>query len=135
MNWKFILLGITLVVVVVGISYYFIKDLSFIRQGFQSGSGRDEFVLYYANWCPHCKTAEPEFDKLATNGTVTVNGKVVHCVKYEADASPDVMSAKKVQGFPTLRLETANGKMVEFKGNRDAASFLAFLEKNLGGNI
>lgn len=135
MNWKFILLGVTLLVVSVSLGYYFIKKSTLIRQGFQSGSGRNEFVLYYADWCPHCKTTVPEFDKLASNGTVTVNGKTVHCMKYEADANPEVIQSKNIQGFPTLRFESAEGKMVEYKGSRDAESFLKFLNEQLGGGI
>lgn len=135
MNWKFILLGVTLLLVTVSLGYYFIKKSTLVRQGFQSGSGRNEFVLYYAEWCPHCKTTVPEFDKLASNGTVTVNGKTVHCMKYEADASPEVMQTKSIQGFPTLRFESAEGKIVEYKGTRDADGFLKFLNEKLGGNI
>ena len=135
MNWKFILLGLTLLVVSVSLGYYFITKSTLVRQGFQSGSGRDEFVLYYANWCPHCTTTLPEFDKIATNGTVTVNGKVVHCVKYEADASPDVIQSKNIQGFPTLRFESAEGKIIDYKGPRDAEGFLKFLNEQLGGGI
>lgn len=135
MNWKFILLALTVLTVSVALGYYFIKKSTLVRQGFQSGSGMDEFVLYYANWCPHCKTTVPEFDKLASNGTVTVNGKTVHCKKFEADEHPQVIQAKNIQGFPTLRFESAQGKIVEYKGARDADSFLKFLEEQLGGNI
>ena len=135
MNWKFILLGVTLLLVTASLGYYFVSKTNFSRQGFQSGSGRNEFVLYYAEWCPHCKTTVPEFDKMGAGGTATVNGKSVHFVKYEADANPEVMKAKNIQGFPTLRFETAEGKTIEYKGSRDAEGFLKFLEEQLGGGI
>jgi hypothetical protein len=60
---------------------------------------------------------------------------VVHCVKYEADASPDVIQTKNIQGFPTLRFESAEGKIIDYKGPRDAEGFLKFLNEQLGGGI
>lgn len=135
MNWKFILLGVTLLIASISLGYYFMSKSTTVTQGFQSGSGQNEFALYYADWCPHCKTTIPEFDKMAENGTVTINGKEVKCKKYEADANPEIMKTKNIQGFPTLRFESAEGKIVEYKGPRDAEGFLKFLNEQLGGNI
>jgi len=41
----------------------------------------------------------------------------------------------KVEGYPTLILETTDGKRIEFKGERTTQSYLDFLNKHLGGGI
>ena len=52
-------------------------------QGFIGGFGDAgappvaSFTMYYADWCPHCKTVKPEFEEFSKRGVVTVNGKNV----------------------------------------------------------
>ena len=47
-------------------------------QGFVGGFGDAgappvaSFTMYYADWCPHCKTIKPEFADFSKNGVVTV---------------------------------------------------------------
>lgn len=80
-------------------------------------SGEKETILIYfffADWCPHCKTAKPDWQQFTSkvNGTV-VNGKSiktvdVDCTDLENSADPAVTSVKqlistyKVAGFPTV---------------------------------
>ena len=132
MNWKLILLGVVVLILLVSIGFY-VRNYGFAVQGFENKNklGINEFTLYYADWCPHCTTTLPEFDKLHTNGVVVINGKDVHCSKYEQTANPKVMEEKQIKGFPTLKLVTASGKTVEYSGGRTTDEFLAFLNKEL----
>lgn len=91
----------------------------------------DTFTLYYADWCPHCKTVKPEFDSWAKNGFVSVAGRNV---KVEAvEASSPKMKGVKVKGYPTFVLLTADGKNVEYQGDRTPAGYMAFLKESLQG--
>jgi thiol-disulfide isomerase/thioredoxin len=102
------------------------------KEGFQSGSGgADTFTLYYAEWCPHCKTVKPDFEKWSKNGFVTVGGKNVKVRMVEQSEKPDEVAAKGIKGFPTFLLETAQGKTVEFQGERNPDGYLKFLEEQL----
>ena len=42
-----------------------------------AGSKQAEIILFYVDWCPHCKSVKPMFEDFAKNGFVTINGKNV----------------------------------------------------------
>ena len=97
-------------------------------EGFE---GADTFTLYYAKWCPHCKTIAPVFKDFSKDGSVNVNGKTVFLTMVEADEDADKMKGKPVKGFPTFLLEKANGQNVEFDGERNPEGWKSWLAKNL----
>lgn len=101
------------------------------REGFASGAGADTFTLYYADWCPHCKTVKPAFNEWAKNGFVTVAGKNVVVSSVEPEKEPEKAKGKTIKGYPTMLLETSDGKVVEFKGERNPAGYMKFLEEQL----
>jgi thiol-disulfide isomerase/thioredoxin len=89
------------------------------------------FTLYYADWCPHCKTVKPAFDDWAKNGFVSVAGRNVKVESVES-SSPK-MQGVKVKGYPTFMLMTADGKNVEYQGDRTPDGYMAFLKESLQG--
>ena len=100
-------------------------------QGFESGAGADTFTLYYADWCPHCKTVKPIFKDWSKKGSIEVNGKPVFLTMVEADSQADKLQGKPVKGFPTFLLEKADGKFVEFEGERTPSGWESWLNKHL----
>jgi thiol-disulfide isomerase/thioredoxin len=90
-------------------------------EGFESGS---TFTLYYADWCPHCKTVKPAFESWMSSQTL-VTAKM-----YEADRDADKIQAAGVKGFPTFQLTKADGSVVDCTA-RDPAGWNAFLKENL----
>jgi hypothetical protein len=40
-----------------------------------------------------------------------------------------------VKGFPTFLLETTDGKVLEYQGERNTDGWLSFINQNLGGGI
>ena len=128
MNWKVLAIGGVALVLLVFIAYYFQNNIStFVRSGFQSGPNptpspaKTEFVLYYADWCPHCKNVLPEFQKLGggiQNGKVTVGGQNVSISMYEQAKNKDKFQGKDIKGFPTIIFSDADGTTTEYKGSR-----------------
>lgn len=102
--------------------------------GFEGSIGetneRGTFTLYYADWCPHCKTIKPMFQEFMGNGRVAVNKDYVRCKMVEEKqiqkgVDPDV------KGYPTLLYSDAAGKVVEFNGPRTSDGFLQFLKQQI----
>ncbi len=123
----------TLAVVVV-IALLLLKYGMFGSEGFADAGGVDTFTLFYADWCPHCKTVKPEFSKWgAEKGSVQVNGKTVFVKMLEADVAgtKEKMNEAGVKGFPTFMLFKSNGQKVEFDGERTPSGWEAFLKKNI----
>ena len=89
-----------------------------------------KFHMYYADWCPHCHAAKPEFDKLGPK--LTIGGKAVACEAIEAEKNPDAVRGKKISGYPTIHLYDPQGELIqEYSGARTEKGFRSFLEGNL----
>ena len=105
-------------------------------QGFIGGFGDAgappvaSFTMYYADWCPHCKTIKPEFADFSKRGVVTVNGKNVAVAMVE-ESDKEKMAGKNVKGFPTFLYETAAGETVEYSGPRTRDAWMDFLGKTV----
>ena len=114
--------------VVVGILVvYGLYKLFTLSEGFgsgSSGSSGSTFTLYYADWCPHCKTVKPAFESWMSKQTL-VTAKM-----YEADKDSVAVQAAGVKGFPTFQLTKGDGSVVECNA-RDPSGWEAFLKENM----
>lgn len=120
------LLAIVVLVVIVGVYFLFASKL----MGRENFNGADaKLVMYYADWCGHCKTTKPEFKKLGK--TQKVNGKTVAIEMVNGDSNPQAVEKAGVRGFPTIHLIHKNGKRTEFQGNRKASNFKQFLKDHV----
>ena len=106
------------------LAYWYFKS----SEGFE---GADTFTLYYADWCPHCKTIKPVFSEWSNKKSIDVKGKTVFLSMVEADAEPEKVSAAGVKGYPTFMLKKADGSSVEFNGDRSPSGWESWLNSNL----
>jgi thiol-disulfide isomerase/thioredoxin len=118
-----ILMG-AIILALVLLGYWYFKS----SEGFE---GSDTFTLYYADWCPHCKTIKPVFSEWSSKKSIEVNGKTVFLSMVEADAEPAKVSEAGVKGYPTFMLKKADGTSVEFNGERTASGWESWLKSNL----
>jgi thiol-disulfide isomerase/thioredoxin len=140
MNYKLIGLIVAAVIGLILLSAVVLGKRKNVVQGFEGvvateGGDGGKFVMYYADWCPHCTTAKPAFQEFSKDGKVVINGKEVHVRMLEADKNKDEMKGLHVKGYPTFLLETMDGKVIEYKGPRETDKYLEFLNKQLGGGI
>jgi len=87
-------------------------------------------VLYYAEWCGHCKTFTPTWDELANKCKDKMNFAKIeqsNFNKKELGYNP----GENIEGYPTIYLRK-NGKDVEqYSGERS----LEALEKYIDSNV
>lgn len=114
-NIAYVLLGF--------IVLYGLYKLVTTSEGFSSSSG-NTFSLYYADWCPHCKTVKPAFESWMSSQTL-VTAKM-----YEADKDSAAVQAAGVKGFPTFQLTKKDGTVVECSA-REPSGWEAFIKENL----
>ena len=132
MNWKQLLLAFV-IVLLVAVGGFVAYNSS--KQGFQNPN-KNTFTMYYANWCPHCKTAKGEFDSLTKKGEMNVgNSSVTFRMVEQGEDKSGEMKAKNVKGFPTFLLATTDGKTIEYNGPRSTDAYLGFLNSSLGGGV
>lgn len=96
-----------------------------------NGSKEAELLLFYADWCPHCKTAKPIWNELREEyQNKTINGysivfTEVNCTTETAEVE-QLMNKYKVEGFPTIKL-LKDGQVVEYDAKPTKATLTQFL--------
>ena len=143
-DWKtmLIILAVIAVLVIVSLIMFgkYPEMFPWLKQGFQSGGNVappsvPTFTMFYADWCGHCKKAKPDFIEFMADGTKTIGDKTVKIEMVNADSGDPKVEAFQVKGYPTFCLQTTDGKITEYKGKRETAGYLEFLNSSLGGGI
>lgn len=84
------------------------------------------FALFYAPWCPHCKSCMPHWNNLEKMNKTDIN-----IVKIDCDANPEMAQKFGIQGYPTIKFlpyGLNNPKnMIDYDGPRTGEAFLAFI--------
>ncbi len=91
------------------------------------GTGKPALVFFYADWCPHCKNAMPEWLKAADN--LTQSGQF-EAIPLKQETHGEEIAKHGVKAFPHYRLYPAgfpSADYVDYKGNRSATSLLKFV--------
>ena len=77
-----------------------------------------ELLFFFANWCPHCKTAKPIWDELKSEyQDKKING--YHIIFTEINCSEEtaevdkMMNLYSVEGYPTIKL-LKEGQVIEY---------------------
>lgn len=103
---KVLLFAVLFIAVVAGLYLFSITNKS---ETFMSHkSSKPKFVLYYANWCPHCKVMMPEWEKLMQTYKGPVHIKKIDCALPE---HKNVAKKNGVSSFPTLLLHYGGKKI------------------------
>lgn len=94
-----------------------------------TGTGGDlQCTMYYVNWCPHCKTAKPEWEQLeGTFHGKNVNGNKVFITKIDCEEFPEVAKEQNISGYPSFKF-SYNGQAVPYSGERTFGAFKSFIE-------
>ena len=103
-----------------------------VGSGAANSKGKEaEIMLFYTDWCPHCKTAKPEWEQVKAE----YDGKQIHgytIIFTEVNCtndSPDVekmMNTYKVEGYPTIKLLKDN-QIIDYDAKPSKATLTQFL--------
>lgn len=104
------------------------------RENMPAGSKQNneaEMILFYVDWCPHCKTAKPEWESLKSEyATKTVNGYNIIFTEYnctnESPEIEDLMNKYKIEGYPTIKLLKDN-QVIEYDAKPTKSTMEQFL--------
>jgi thiol-disulfide isomerase/thioredoxin len=94
-----------------------------------------QLIMFTTDWCPHCKVAQPEWNKLVDDyeGQL-INGKPVVFTQYNCTTeTPEItalIAKYEVKGYPTVKLLT-NGQVIDFDAKPTEESLLQFLKASL----
>ena len=143
MNWKMWVLLLFVIVVLSLISYFVYKNTvksttsyTAKRENMDNGTNKQaELLLFYVDWCPHCKTAKPEWEKLKTEYEgKPINGYNVVFTEYncttETAEVEELMNKYKIEGYPTIKLIKDN-QIIEYDAKPTKTTMEQFLNSVL----
>jgi thiol-disulfide isomerase/thioredoxin len=105
------------------------------KQGEDGATNEAELMFFYTDWCPHCKTAKPEWEKVKSqyNGKIingyTVTFTEVNCTT-ETQQIQQMVDQYKIEGYPTIKLVKGN-QVVDFDAKPTQQSLSQFLNSVL----
>jgi thiol-disulfide isomerase/thioredoxin len=92
-----------------------------------------QIYFFYADWCPHCKKAKPEWKSFrdSVEGTIVNNYKIetisVDCTNLDTDAdAARLVKENNISGFPTV-IAFKNNQRIDFDAKVEASSLNQFL--------
>lgn len=75
------------------------------------GGGSDVTIYFFhVDWCPHCKTAAPEWQAFLDNyNNKEVNGYILRCISQDCTNDTDqnvqsMISQYNIVGYPTIKM-------------------------------
>ena len=97
----------------------------------QNSNKTATMMLFYVDWCPHCKTAKPEWDELKTEYEgKNINGYTIVFTEYNCTAetpeNDELMNKYKIEGYPTVKLLKDN-QVVEYDAKPTKSTMEQFL--------
>ncbi len=135
-----IIIGVVLLAIIGAIVYFYFlapKTNATYKPNSEGGdTGSDdnksaELLFFYADWCPHCKTAKPIWNDLKTEyQNKTINGyRVVftdiNCSEETAEVDK-MMNQYSVEGYPTIKL-IKDGQVIEYDAKPSKDTLTQFL--------
>jgi len=144
-SWLFTRTNAAILIAVIVISflvyYFFIAPSSKKQDQYKPNSERAsdssagdksaELLFFYADWCPHCKTAKPIWEELKTEyAKKTVNG--YHIIFTDINCSEETaeveraMNQYSIEGYPTIKL-LKDGQVIEYDAKPSKDTLVQFL--------
>ena len=130
------------IAIIVGVISYFVWD-NYISSKINHDSNREHdeetttsnkvanLMLFYVDWCPHCKTAKPEWNELKEQyDGKNINGYTVVFEEYncteESSEIEDIVNKFKIDGYPTIKLIKDN-QVIEYDAKPTKSTMEQFL--------
>ena len=136
------IIGAVILFAIIGVYYYYYymapqmkakyqPNSEHVQEGGNGNGNSAELLFFYADWCPHCKTAKPIWNDLKSEyENKTINGyKVVftevNCSEETAEVEK-MMNQYNIEGYPTIKL-LKDGQIIEYDAKPSKDTLTQFL--------
>jgi thiol-disulfide isomerase/thioredoxin len=94
----------------------------------------DWMVLYYAEWCGHCKTMKPEWNKVVRNikkdNKSNDNKNNINIAEIESKHIGNLEDKPQIDGYPTIKMYNNGKEIANFNDSRVASKIEEFANSN-----
>ena len=120
---------LALMVIILILLYLLWKN--YLKEGFETssedfnshiGEGK-KLVLFYADWCGHCKTIKPVWDDAATEINTDGNKMIKVNCGGGTDHDKEIMEKYSIDGYPTI-IVFEDGSATPYSGKRTKEDFI-----------
>lgn len=137
------IIGLTLLFIIIAIYTYktwivprlssndYVENQELIIEDENNQGGVVELYFFYTEWCPHCKTAKPIWNKFKQEiGENKIKGKTINFIEVDAEKESGLANQFKVEGYPTIKL-VDNNKIIEYDAKPELDTLHQFLNTSL----
>jgi thiol-disulfide isomerase/thioredoxin len=126
--YTYILIAVVFIIFLFGANYayktFYTKQIEKKNDKYSDVANADkrsnEIIIYFFNvdWCPHCKTAKPEWEKFAKLYEGKEKGEyVIKCVNYnctdETSEVTQTINKYNIDSYPTVKM-VKDGQIIDF---------------------
>ena len=137
---NYIIFGVIAIICII-MSYFVWKNYLSSKINYDSNREHNEeeetpnkvanLMLFYVDWCPHCKTAKPEWNALKEEyDGKSINGYIVVFEEYnctdESSEVEELINKYKIDGYPTIKLIKDN-QVIEYDAKPTKSTMEQFL--------
>ena len=92
----------------------------------------DWMVLYYAEWCGHCKDMKPEWQKVVSNfNNKKTNSNKINIAEIESKHIDKLPNKPSIEGFPAIKMYNDGKEVANFENaQRIASKIQEFANRN-----
>lgn len=126
---------VVLIFVIIGIIAYFARMYMpySMKENFESGN-KPTFALFYAEWCPHCKSVKPDWEKLMQDQEIASKCSI-EMYECSKDEYKELAEKLGIQGYPTFKFFPTGivnySNNIDYNGGRTLDDFKAFIVQNM----
>lgn len=140
----FLLLFAIILIIFIGLTYYtytkFIKpyintDHTLNKEFVKKDAKNDNdvlIILFKTEWCPHCKSAMPEWNNFKTyvDNINNTNDYQIKLSVVDCDAKPKLAEKYEIEGYPTIKL-IYKGTTYDYDAKPNKENLIKFLESSI----
>lgn len=137
------IIGLTLLFIIIAIYTYktwivprlssndYVENQELVIKDENNEGGVVELYFFYTEWCPHCKTAKPIWNKFKQEiGENKIKGKTINFIEVDAEKESGLANQFKIEGYPTIKL-VDNNKIIEYDAKPELDTLHQFLNTSL----
>jgi protein disulfide-isomerase-like protein len=130
-----ILIIVLVLMTLVGIYFYIQQNKTRDQENFETTQLTPDTdkeltaCLFYAEWCGHCKSFKPEWEKAkAQLDSTRINGVKINIVSIDCDKEEDLAKQYDISGFPTVKC-IKKDDVIEYNDERNADAVIKFVRQ------